>query len=313
MTVQCTMLPVAENDSTNWCLIEQSQSSNSRSSTKTNQKSKERKKERKQMNSSRFIKLSIVALASFLSTTSAYEQSSECSAKDGDNDQTCTASTTMANPQSTCKFYLAPSSIPNAGFGVYTTEAIPKHDPLTESADAPAVLVFDGDVHYPENRIWSMENYFWSSEGIGQFESSSVEEWVVNFGTSCNFHTILKNVLPQEDKYDDTITPRSEGSPGIGAYSYYGGSKFHSNRDIAAGEEIFADYGEDWLNQRPYLQDIPREDDFHLAAEIIEKLAQGMEDTVTDGKCTYSFQDRINLCYFIISSYQTFSLCKIHF
>jgi hypothetical protein len=206
------------------------------------------------------------------------ETTQQCAADS--NDKTCKAQ----QEPNTCKFYLAPSSIPNAGFGVYTTQPIAKNDPLTQTADAPSVMVFDAETHYAQGeRNWNMENYFWSGEGSGQFECAVLEEYVVTFGTSCNFHTYLKNIFPIEADYSDTITPRSGGSPGIGAYSYYGGAQFHASRDIAAGEEIFADYGEDWLDSRDYLEHIPREEDYRLTAEVILKLVDGLDEEEIDG------------------------------
>lgn len=156
-------------------------------------------------------------------------------------------------------------------------------------SDAPSVMVFDGDTHYPEDRLWSMENYFWSGEGSGQFECLSVEEYVVTFGTSCNFHTYLKSILPEEAEYYDTLTPRAEGSPGIGAYSYHGGAKFYASRDINAGEEIFADYGEEWLDGRSYLKDVPRYEDYDLAGQVILKLVNGLEYDEINGKSCHVF------------------------
>ena len=152
----------------------------------------------------------------------------------------CTANGTCEVKYPTCRYYLAPSSIPNSGFGVFTAEAIKKDEPLTDASDSSSVMVVDGDAHYSGTRVWSMDNYFWSGEGSGQFESASVEEYVVTFGTSCNYHTYLKNIFPIEAEYIDDITPRSGGSPGIGAYSYHGGALFYAKKDISAGEEIFA-------------------------------------------------------------------------
>lgn len=225
------------------------------------------------------LKGALLGLLSFLSIDSIQgeaETGQDCPA--GNNDDTCK----MAE-QPICKFYLAPSSIPNSGFGVYTTQAISKDTPLTDGSDAPSVMVYDADVHFTGDRLWSMENYFWSGEGSGQFEASSVEEYVVNFGTSCNFHTYLKGIYPTEAKYDDTITPRAEGSPGIGAYSYHGGALFYASRDIAAGEEIFANYGEDWLDTRQFLKDVPREEDFTKTAEVITTILENLDDVTIDG------------------------------
>lgn len=212
----------------------------------------------------------------------------ECLA--GSDDDTC-----KTTKQPTCKFYLAPSSIPNSGFGVYTTQAISKETPLTDGSDAPSVMVYDGEVHSTGDRRWSMENYFWSGEGSGQFEATSVEEYVVTFGTSCNFHTYLKSIFPTEAEYDDTITPRAGGSPGMGAYSYHGGALFYASRDIAAGEEIFADYGDDWLDTRPFLKKVPRQEDFTKTAQVITKILEGLDDVAIDASFLSTIADVVNI------------------
>mmetsp|Transcript_18566 Transcript_18566/g.27848 ORF Transcript_18566/g.27848 Transcript_18566/m.27848 type:complete len:662 (+) Transcript_18566:125-2110(+) len=231
--------------------------------------------------------LSIVGGMRGINATSE-ESSYDCIA-DGDNDKTCKS-------ESTCKYYLAPSSIPNSGFGVYTTHPIKAHDPLTETSDAPSVMVFDGEAHAAnKKRYWNMHDYFWGGEGSGEYDCSSVEELVVTFGTSCNFHTYLKNVYPKEDIYDDTMTHRSSGSPGIGAYSYYGGALFLASRDIEAGEELFADYGEEWLDGRPYLDHIPREEDHEQAGEVLAKLAEGLEVAEIDDAFLKTVSDVIQI------------------
>ena len=185
---------------------------------------------------------------------------------------------------STCTYYLAPSSIPNAGFGVYTTKAIKEKTPLLKTPDGPSIMITDGDTHYNNGeRNWSLENYFWGGEGDAEFEADDVEMFEGTLVTSSNYHTFLKNIRPNDSEYDDTITPRSSGSPGIGAYSYYQGQSFHTSRDIEAGEEIFADYGEDYLEFRQHLHKVPRREDHMHAGRFLLNLLQGLESDQIDG------------------------------
>lgn len=147
----------------------------------------------------------------------------------------------------TCQYYMAPSSISGAGFGIYTTEPIPASSYLTEVPDAPSIVCTDTDVHAGaggggannEEIIWNHEDYIWDGTGAGEFEALSVSESVMTFGSLCNYHTYLHNVKPWSPEYDDTITPRASGSPGVGAYSYHPGYHFKATRDIKSGEEIF--------------------------------------------------------------------------
>lgn len=75
-------------------------------------------------------------------------------------DDEYSASNMIPKYQSECKFYLAESSIENAGFGIYTVESI-KHDTyLTEVPDAPSIVVVDESFHSPEivSNHW---DYYW--------------------------------------------------------------------------------------------------------------------------------------------------------
>jgi hypothetical protein len=119
-----------------------------------------------------------------------------------------------------------------------------------------------------------------SSRGVpgqAEYEAESVYESVVTFGSLCNLHTYFYNIQPYANGYDDTITPRASGSPGIGAYSYYSGYVFKATRDIEAGEEIFVNYGSKWLEERGY--DFPHKHDYDTAGEVIFKALKGLSDT----------------------------------
>lgn len=186
------------------------------------------------------------------------------------------SSTRIPTYNPTCKFYLAESSIPNAGFGIYTVESIRKHDFLTEVPDAPSVIVTDESWNSPGSVSRSNFNdYYWDGSGQGEYEADDVNESVVTFGSLCNFHTYLHNIKPYAIGYDDSITTRS--SPGIGAFSYHPGFHFRAGRDIDEGEEIFAYYGPTWLEARELK--IPNKKDFNTASEVVLKILNHLEDT----------------------------------
>jgi hypothetical protein len=126
----------------------------------------------------------------------------------------------------TCQFYLAESSIPNAGFGIYTVKSIEKGQFIQPSSDAPSIVITDVDKHnLGHDPNWNHVNYVWAGEGWADFESNAVWESVPTFGALSNFHTYLYNIKPIAAPYNDAMTPRSSESPGMGAYSYYGGKK----------------------------------------------------------------------------------------
>jgi SET domain. len=59
-----------------------------------------------------------------------------------------------------------------------------------------------------------------------------------------------------------------------GSFSYHGGHTFEATQAIKAGDEIFADYGETWLDNREgtFADFVPREDDFRKAASLFNKI-----------------------------------------
>ena len=99
--------------------------------------------------------------------------------------------------KSTCTIYLAESTIPNAGFGVYTTEAVKKDDVILK-ADSPSIIITDIDKYQPNNEDpeWQHANYVWMAYGQGSFEAHATSESVLTFGSLPNFHPALKSAGP---------------------------------------------------------------------------------------------------------------------
>jgi hypothetical protein len=96
-----------------------------------------------------------------------------------------------------CSIYLAPSSIVNAGLGLYTTRHIKSGDAILsyEGPDAPSILVTNSAQHNGGTEVtWSHVDYYWSASGVNEFESDHVEESVMTMGALANYHTYLKNI-----------------------------------------------------------------------------------------------------------------------
>lgn len=100
-------------------------------------------------------------------------------------------------PKVKCSLYMAPSSIPNAGFGVFTTRQVRKGTPVSPYPDSPAVIVTDIKLHSEDETnggFWNHVDYFWAGSGLGEFEADEVSENVFVLGCLSNFHTYLKNL-----------------------------------------------------------------------------------------------------------------------
>jgi len=200
-----------------------------------------------------------------VSITNQLVSSQECSEI---NDNNCFAE------QHECLLYLAPSSISGAGFGIFTTRDVPEGEGVLPYSDAPSLVISDYEYFNVTGKDWAHNSYNWDGGGFADFECESSAEHVMTFGSTSNYHTYLKNIERHNDGYDDGIVSRFT-DPSAGSFSYHKGHYFTASRAIAAGEEIFADYGESWLDYRKeYADSVPREDDFIEAGTILTAIKE---------------------------------------
>ena len=90
-----------------------------------------------------------------------------------------------------CGIYLATSSIPNAGFGLYTTRSIAKNELVQQYPEAPSITVVDFYVPSGnEEGDWNHVDYIWESSGVSSYEGDEISESVMTFGSLCNYHPV---------------------------------------------------------------------------------------------------------------------------
>ena len=152
--------------------------------------------------------------------------------------------------EDSCSLYLAPSTIPNTGFGVFTTKAF-KEGSIILSPDAPGVIVIDLESNQPDRNSpnWGHYNYWWGTDEEADYEAVECSSVIVTLGSLPNSHLYLRNIQVNDMKYDDTVADRLK-DPEAGAFSYYETFSFGATRDIEAGEEVFANYGLSWFEGR---------------------------------------------------------------
>ena len=182
--------------------------------------------------------------------------------------------------QTLCNLYLAPSSIPGAGLGVFTTRNIPRGSMV--GSPEIGIPFIDRTIHSKRKMI--IADYAW--DGTDTFESNEVEMLVPGLGMMTNFHPSLINVVAGYGFYDDRLV--SESSDTLGAITYYGEFNMTASRDIVAGEEIFSDYGEQWFHTRPDVhQTTPLSRDYNDADAIMQDITSilngaGVEQNASD-------------------------------
>ena len=216
--------------------------------------------------------LSVICSPIFNCNTDAQKEDPTC-AKEEDT------KTNNYNP--ICQYYLAPSSIPNAGFGVYTTQYVPANTPLQHQSDSPTIVVTDIELHNGAEIKSLYSDYFWTGDG---YSADTTEESVFPFGVA-NYHPYLQSIRPKLEVYRDDLIPRGSGSPGIGASSLHDGWQFQSTREISAGEEVFVSYSEQWLKTRSdtFAEAVAREADYEKAAEVLKTIAKNNDDNQVNG------------------------------
>ena len=172
-----------------------------------------------------------------------------------------------------CSVYLAPSSIPGAGMGMFTTDAV-KANEVILPADGPSIPIIDPDYSEKSLQSWVdlFSSYWWErgSSDVALYEAQHSIEYQITMGALPNTHPFLNNFgagFPSVVPYDDSMMDRSI-DPGAGAFSYHMGRTTIALRDIEAGEEIFLEYPEGYTKSL----NIPSRDNYLEAGRILSGL-----------------------------------------
>jgi len=140
-----------------------------------------------------------------------------------------------------CRLYLAESSIPNAGMGMFSGINVEEGDIFgNPDISLPWFDVTDNDQSM-------LKRYIWLGYTMGiDNESDNVE--VFNPGTLSlvNGHTFLDNVKISNTVIKDQQNLHRSKDAGFGAFSPYVNVQVEAMEPIIAGQELFADYGDDW-------------------------------------------------------------------
>ncbi len=168
----------------------------------------------------------------------------------GDNSTSPSTTTTTTSSSSQCRLYMAPSSVPNAGLGVFSGTHIPP-DTLVDLN--PQILLPIIDIRHFKPDAYGpsiLQHYPWIGRSMGTHLESKYDATFAypNLGMLCNSHLGLKNVRMDMKKTIvnrySRIVDRSK-NPGSGASSYFYGFSFgtyaeeNGGAGIDAGEELF--------------------------------------------------------------------------
>jgi hypothetical protein len=211
-------------------------------------------------------------------------QEQQTQTQDGHENPTCNTGNDaipplpLQNPE--CHLYMAESTIPGAGLGLFSAVSWNKGDSLHNEDVAIPLLELawhhhhhrrqgvdtkdDGDDDDDDVVFDTTASYVWDGVSMGmQWEVEAGSEYGVSvywpgLGASPNCHFEMINIATtgkgtsyHEDDNSSTTTTQQQqparqrvSNPGAGAYSYYHGSTVTALRDIPAGSELFLSYGD---------------------------------------------------------------------
>lgn len=180
-----------------------------------------------------------------------------------------------------CGLYMAPSSIPNAGWSMYTGKSIQQYESIQPVELAIQMEDFFKHVkarqalHNETLPDWLLNSYYWKpDETDGHFDGADMT-FISGFGAMVNYHPAFVNIAPSGITRKQQV---SRSSPQAGAFTEYKGMKFYATQDIPAGHELSMSYGSSYFDGTP----IPTASNFKRAdrmVKLVHKTCLGQLDT----------------------------------
>lgn len=183
-----------------------------------------------------------------------------------------------------CGIYLAQSTIPHAGLGMYAGKDYKKYEQVTDgdiivplieidwNNDHDGAFLCDMDDGAPssttdaltittltplsivENWTFLWDDYVWSrTDMLGmdqeEVEGSAVSAASMGIGAAINCRISMVNIEPSWNKIDSGGLHRSQ-DPGAGAITPYHDRRSVAISELSAGQELFISYGESYFASR---------------------------------------------------------------
>ncbi|KAL3781644.1 hypothetical protein HJC23_008547 [Cyclotella cryptica] len=171
-----------------------------------------------------------------------------------------------------CRLFLAESTIPNAGLGIFTgvplgqNESIAEPDLIVPLTDYEWNARDDMDFHF----LWI--DYSWMVSEVGM-ETDMYDGCALVIGTGCmpNCNYALINAYEGKPSYNHLDLHRSR-DPGVFGFTGFHNQKMITTQPIPAGGEIFVAYGEHWFLTRPdEMGTVPLPDNFEIVDDFLKR------------------------------------------
>jgi hypothetical protein len=183
-----------------------------------------------------------------------------------------------SSPLQQCELFVAESTLPNAGLGMFSAVQKMAGDSIGDGDLALPLLDID---RTKKSRV-VFDDYFWS--GLSNDMSHESNRWAINavgFGlySAPNSFIPLVNIqtafplLHSSFGHDLPYMPHRSIDPGAGAVTTYRAAKTIVDRKIPAGGEVFVSYGDIYFSARPHLfgENLPLSRSFREAYVLLKR------------------------------------------
>ena len=154
-------------------------------------------------------------------------------------------STTKINGDNDCGVYLAFSTLPGTGIGMFAGRSFEKGDDLMDVGDHLIPIVSLPQNHGEPYFLW--DEYTWNPgvlrlnwEGVGTMVASP------GFGAAANSFMDFVNVDEGAAVHSIAGGLHRSKDPGAGAFTSYHSRSGTAVKPIRPGEELFVDYSDSW-------------------------------------------------------------------
>eukprot|EP00978_Attheya_sp_CCMP212_P046946 scaffold421141_cov31-Attheya_sp.AAC.1 len=189
---------------------------------------------------------------------------------DTDNDSTESNKEDEASP--VCGMYIAESSIPNAGFGMYAGTPIAKGDYVGVGGDYVGGSLSDAGyelvIALHDAAFANIDevggDYYWDDSLFPYpLMDTAYPSYFLELGVA-NHHATLSNMAPTFTEFKrNSAGLHRYSDPGTGAISMLHGINWKATEDIVAGSELFCDIGPGFFEDREKtIGYVPQEGDF---------------------------------------------------
>lgn len=180
------------------------------------------------------------------------------------------------DPDMECGVWLAPSTIPNAGFGMFAGKP---YDEGEWIADEMVIPLYDMPLYNSHLRnvpffLWEL--YWWDGPDVLTTNEALVDGMgiVAGFGSAPNTILALLNIQEKYPSFQNSAGLHRAQDAGAGAFSEYGGRATVASKPLAAGDELFVEYGYFYFRNRPWYGPVPLHNDLKRASKFFQKYLQ---------------------------------------